>query len=96
MRVTECQCKVGAKPKATDPTFSIFSLIDTIVRYVYRKIRYKTYREILCIIIHIILLGGTAAITGSVPLAGASWRAAAWAAAALAWGENLAQAICSS
>src|SRR5258705_302386 len=73
----------------------LYPKIDIIVRYIYRKIGLKTYREILCIIVFINVSGGIAAM-GSDPLEGHSCKAAAWAAADLAWAENLAQAICSS
>ena len=66
----------GAKLEvhATRRPESVSRRLDTIVRYIYRKICFKTYREILCIIVYITFSGGITAITGSVPSAGASWR----------------------
>ena len=56
--------------------------LDTILRYIYLKIGFTTYREIICIIIYITFSDGAMAAAGSVISARGSWTGETWAAAA--------------
>src|ERR1700683_730856 len=69
--------------------------IDIIVRYIYPKIGFKTYLEILCIIEYISFLVGIMGVEGWATSAGDSWTAAA-AAGLFGWRGNWPLSICSS